>query len=247
MVCSWVAEFAEVDREHVAYFSSHSCEQAGGLGGGNACERVLEASSPVAKPEGWWRLIGSGLEPFMGEGLVRVRPVGGRCPEPVGSRRRARRRSVGSGGCLASVDLGRCPPAVATGDISGWATPSYAGVKRSRAIRRSRAAAPLSEEGEARVTAGLSRRSPWHESRLGSRQRRTNACRVDSRSLARGAGFLPAGAEGASWKLEAKRPADARDIQSAALADERCLLGGGARARTGDAIEQRLFEGVHVL
>lgn len=110
MVCSWVAEFAEVDREHVAYFSSHSCEQAGGLGGGNACERVLEASSPVAKPEGWWRLIGSGLEPFMGEGLVRVRPVGGRCPEPVGSRRRARRRSVGSGGCLASVDLGRCPP-----------------------------------------------------------------------------------------------------------------------------------------
>jgi hypothetical protein len=59
--------------------------------------------------------------------------------------------------------------------------------------------------------------------------------------------LAPGGAEGASWKLETKRPADARDIQSAALADERCLLDGGARARTGDAIVQRLFDGVHLL
>jgi hypothetical protein len=57
----------------------------------------------------------------------------------------------------------------------------------------------------------------------------------------------PEGAEGASWKLETKRPADARDIQSAALADERRLLDGGARACTGKAIEQWLFEGVHLL
>lgn len=37
-----------------------------------------------------------------------------------------------------------------------------------------------------------------------------------------------------------QRPTDARNIQSAALADERRLLDGGARACTGKAIGQRL-------
>lgn len=72
------------------------------------------------------------------------------------------------------------------------------------------------EEGGALVTAGCHGAHRGTSRGWGCRQRRANACQVGGLSFSRVScewGWLaPAGTEGVSWKLEAKRPADARDI-----------------------------------
>lgn len=93
----------------------------------------------------------------------------------------------------------------------------------------------------------LSRHSPRQDLRLGT-PATVNHGLVDGQLVAlvqareQGPGGLLRGTEGESRRLgSATNPSDARDIQSAAKAAKRCLLGGGARACTGEALGQRLL------